>query len=160
MPIFLTDISRRQSPVVEVDEYVPVTITWPGYRALTDSPSGVMLETGGCLLEVKVDRASGELVELVVVDARRRDLVQESAILRLPAFEPGVPCLDIGHADAGKASRSVARLHRDGLDVSLAEEEVVRWVGEQHCVMGFSASGGLTRLLIHLEPDEVELAFG
>lgn len=159
MAIFLADVTPWGSPTVEADEYVPVTITWPGYLRLSDSPKSMMLDAGGCLLEVKTDRSSGELVELIVVDARRRDLVQEPAPLGPPAFESGTPCLDVQEAEEGITGPSVSRLHPNGLDVSLTPEDVTRWVGDSRCVLGFSPSGELARMVIRLDPADVRLAF-
>lgn len=160
MLVFLANVNQRERPTVEVDEYVPVTLTWPGYLRLSDSPNSVMLDAGSCLLEMKVDRYSRELVELVIVDVRRTDLIRESVPLESPIFESGIPCLEFRDTEGRSTSLLKSRLYFDGLDVLLAAEEVVRWVGDPCCVMGFSASDRLARVLIRLDPVDASLAFG
>lgn len=158
MSAFLARVDRPENPELEVDDYVPVTCTWPGYLRLSDKPSVAMLDSGGCLLELKVNRTSGQVVELVVVDVRQKGLIRESTAIDYPAFEHGTPCFEF--QDSGDDFGLVApRLHSDGLDIALASEEAVRWIGSPHCVMGFSSRGRLARLMIRLDPEDVSQVF-
>ncbi|MYT22898.1 hypothetical protein GTW69_21870 [Streptomyces sp. SID7760] len=153
-----------EGPTVEVDEYVPVTLTWPGYFRMSDSPKSLMLDVGGCFVEIKVDRSSGELLEVIVVDAPRSGLLRSSDPLVIPGFEPGIPCLDVSEEEDWAADaaldRIAPRLHSDGLDLTLRSQEAVRWIGGPRCRMGFSPEDELVRLSISLEPPDTEVAFG
>lgn len=57
-------------PLVEFDDYVPVTITWPDYFRIEEAPDTRMCVSAGCIVEVKTRKGSVDVVELVVVTAR------------------------------------------------------------------------------------------
>ncbi|MCX5129477.1 hypothetical protein [Streptomyces sp. NBC_00347] len=159
MSVYLARVNQSHSPQVEVDEHVPVTLTWPRYHRVAEPPASMMLELGGCLFEVKTDRSNGELIELILVDVQRRNLVRVPTPLEWQDFTPGVPCLNSEEESEESANSMQARLHPDGFHMTLSPERVAQWIGDQNCIFGFSSSDRLTDILIRLSPEDAGLAF-
>ncbi|MCX5300298.1 hypothetical protein OG898_28080 [Streptomyces sp. NBC_00193] len=159
MSVYLARVNKSPSPQVEVDEYVPVTLTWPRYHTVSEPPASMMLELEGCLFEVKTDRSNGELIELILVDVQRKNLVRVPAPLEWQDFTPGVPCLNSEEEPEESANSMQARLHPNGFHMTLRSEKVTQWIGDQNCIFGFSSSDRLANILIRLSPEDVGLAF-
>lgn len=88
-------------PVVEHDPYVPVTVTWPRYHRTADF-AYAMYGRGEPVLELKVDRGSGALVELVCLGAAEpSELAPDSAAVPSDPG-PGVPVFDLERSETGR----------------------------------------------------------
>lgn len=139
----------RGGHTVEIDEYVPLTIQWPGYARLRQAPQSVALDVGTSLVEVKTDLDSGEVVELVLVDVSRPE--DSYAPLLLPAVtESGVPLMSYDESTRGSSGGGV-HLYTDGLCVRFGQEPASRAVGDPTAVFGFSELGHLVEFDVRLD---------
>ncbi|AQS65612.1 hypothetical protein [Streptomyces pactum] len=138
---------------VEIDEYVPLTIQWPGYARLRQTPQTVVLDVGASLVEVKTDRDSGEVVELVLVDMGRLES-SDTPLLVTGTVESGIPLLSYDESTQDDSVSGV-HLHSDGLRVRFRQERTSRSVGDEEAVFGFSETGGLVEFEVRLGLDRM-----
>ncbi|GGS95612.1 hypothetical protein [Streptomyces violaceus] len=133
---------------VEIDEYVPLTIQWPGYARLRQAPQSVVVDVGASSVEAKTDRDSGEVVELALVDMGRPE--DSDAALLLPGVtESSVPLMSYDEASQDSSASGV-HLHSDGLRIRFAQERAFRAVGDTEAVFGFSEMGHLVEFDVRL----------
>ncbi|MFD4262620.1 hypothetical protein ACFWR9_34615 [Streptomyces sp. NPDC058534] len=138
---------------VEIDEYVPLTIQWPGYARLRQTPQAVVLDAGASLVEVKTDRDSGAVVELVLVDTGRPE--HSDTPLFVPrVLESGIPALSYAES-AQDGSVGGVQLYSDGLRVRFGQERVSRAVGDPDAGFGFSEAGHLVEFGVRLDLDRM-----
>ncbi|WP_329327889.1 hypothetical protein [Streptomyces luteogriseus] len=149
MSFTIQSVQPHGEPTVEIDEYVPVTIQWPGYGRLRQAPQSVVLEVGTSLVEVKTDRDSGEVVELVLVDMGQPE-DSDAPLLMAGVMESGVPLMSYAET-AQNDSASGIHLHSDGLRVRFGRKRASRAVGTPGAVFGFSDVGLLVELDVRLE---------
>lgn len=143
----------RAGHTVEIDEYVPLTVQWPGYARLREAPQSVVLDVGASLVEVKTDRDSGEVVELVLVDVGRPE--DSDAPLLVPsAVESGVPLM-LYDESIQVSSAGGVHLYADGLRVRFGQEGAARAVGDPMAVFGFSELGHLVEFDVRLDLDRM-----
>ncbi|MEU6177674.1 hypothetical protein [Streptomyces coeruleorubidus] len=143
----------HQGHTVEIDEYVPLTIQWPGYARLRRAPKSVVLDVGTSLVEVKTDRDSGEVVELILVHVGR--LENSNIPLVAPGvIESGVPLMSYAESSQD-SSAGVVRLYTDGLRVRFGQEPASRAVGDAEAVFGFSEMGHLVEFDVRLGLDRM-----
>lgn len=152
MKLKLLGVEPSSEPSVEIDEYIPVTAQWPAYTSLTSAPACLMLDVGASLVEIKTSETTGELVEIVLVDAKQLDSVD--ADLNFPTdFEPGSPILSIEEsADCGISG---VRRYSDGLDIHFAEVTPVRTVGSSRVLFRFSPKNELIGISLKFREAEM-----
>lgn len=110
-------------PDIEFDSYVPLTLTWPGYHRSLDAPRSYLMGGRGNYLELKFERSSGELVEVVLVSAASitlRDVdsaasvVDERAVL--PVFD-----LHTLNSDSAEGVQVYITAYVDMLEIRIGE---------------------------------------
>ncbi len=132
---------------VELDEYVPLTVQWPGYARLRQAPTSVVLAVGPSILEVKTDGDSSEVVELVLFTLAKPE--SSTSGLSVPeAVEPGVPLMSFD--ESVPPGSGGVRLYADGLSLGFGEGCPVRWVGDSGAVFGFCHEGILIEFNLRL----------
>ncbi|MDX3750612.1 hypothetical protein PV734_29070 [Streptomyces sp. AK08-02] len=135
-----------------MDEYVPLTVQWEGYSRLQDAPRSVVLEIGESLVEVKTDRNSGEVVEVVLLDLVRPECVEDVLDITETKIDPGVPCVSFDESDL-EGSNCEVRLYADGLQIRFADGRAARRFGDTKAMFGFSDPGRLVEFKVRLKPD-------
>ncbi|MGK5696269.1 hypothetical protein ACSNOJ_25830 [Streptomyces sp. URMC 128] len=140
--------------VVEIDEYVPLTIQWPGYARLRQAPHSVVLDVRASLIEIKTDHDSGEVVELILAHVVRPE--DSDIPLGVPgAIESGVPLMSYTGSSQDSSAGGV-RLYADGLRVRFGQESATaRAVGDPAAVFGFSEQGHLVEFDVRLNFDRM-----
>lgn len=88
-------------PVVEHDPYVPVTVTWPRYHRTADF-AYAMYGRDEPALELKVDRGSGALVEMVCLAAAEPSEVALDTAAVPSDPETGIPVFDLESSETGQ----------------------------------------------------------
>lgn len=140
---------------IEIDEYVPLTVQWSGYSRLQEAPRSVVLGAGASLVEVKTDRESGEVVELILVDLGQPENVDASLSASAPAFiDSGVPRVSFKESSQDRSAGGVG-LYVDGLRLRLGEGPTARVVGSPDAAFGFSEPGHLVEFDLRLRPDRM-----
>ncbi|MEU4985919.1 hypothetical protein [Streptomyces sp. NPDC021969] len=141
----------RGEHTVEIDEYVPLTIQWPGYAHLRQTPQTVTLDVGASLVEIKTDRDSGETVEFVLVDMSHPE-ISETPLSIPDIMESGIPLLSYDGSDQDDSASGV-HLHADGLRVCFSQERATRIVGIPGTVFEFTEMGQLVQFNVLLGLD-------
>ncbi|MFB7931652.1 hypothetical protein ACFC4C_21370 [Streptomyces sp. NPDC056039] len=72
-----------------------------GVAHLRQAPQSIVLDVGASLVEVKTERDSGEMVELVVVDVSRPE-DSNAPLLLSGVTEFGVPLMSYGESGTGR----------------------------------------------------------
>jgi uncharacterized protein YuzE len=94
MKLELLGMKPGEAPFVEIDECVPVAIQWPGYALLQQASKCLVLDASESLIEVKVDAEDGEVMGVVLVNAR--GVTRTDSPISLPsAIEAGIPVIGI-----------------------------------------------------------------
>ena len=135
---------NMDDPAVEFDPYTPVTVTWPKYWQLLDTPLLVRFIDGDDLLEVKFHPGSGELLEIVLVNAPAIHLVDDTFS---PETRPESVMVRVDPA-AWARTHEFLRTYafQDRLVVFLSREDSVRWYGIGGVLFGADSSGSLAAL--------------
>ncbi|WP_282699630.1 hypothetical protein [Streptomyces sp. CC219B] len=134
-----------------MDEYVPLTVQWSGYSRLREAPRSVVLDIGTSLGEVKSDRDSDEVVEIVLVDIGRPEVTD--TLLSSPAVVgSGVPLMVFDESPQDCSAGGV-RLCRDGLQIRLKEGLAAKGVGDKEAIFCFSDLGHLVEFDVRLAAD-------
>ncbi|MER6342593.1 hypothetical protein ABT258_37710 [Streptomyces tendae] len=141
----------RGEHTVEIDEYVPLTIQWPGYTLLQQAPRTAVLEAGASLIEIKTDCDSGEMVEFVLVDMGSPE-ISDDPLCVPDVVETGVPLLSYDESIRNE-SVSGAHLYSDGLRVSFGHDRVSQTIGASGAAFGFSEMGYLVEFNVLLGRD-------
>jgi hypothetical protein len=153
VPFTILGVNPAGEYFVEVDEYIPLTVQWSRYSRLREAPRSVVLDAGGSLVEIKTDRDSGEVVELVLVDIGRPERSDTS--LNAPAVtDSGVPLVAFDESPQGRSVGGVC-LFADGLRIHLGAGRAARGVGDSEAVFGFSDPGQLVEFDLRLDPDRM-----
>lgn len=133
---------------VEFDEYVPVTITWPGAYRLLDPPLYVRYSGLGRLLQLKFHPESRRLIELVLVSASGLRRVHES--LNLPAV--GATAMarwsDSAGEVAGEGGPPALTAFDDCLVLGISAVPPERWVGTEPVVFGLDRADQVTAISV------------
>lgn len=138
MKLELVGVKASDGPFVEIDDYVPVTIQWPGYRSLHGAPVCLMVSAGASLVELKLNAENGEIVELILVDVK--SVQAKPPVSRSSIRESGVPLIRVTDSSAAEQTGSVAHSN-EGLTVRFADRDVVREIGGGGVFLEFSAEG-------------------
>ncbi|MCM2517891.1 hypothetical protein NC658_32370 [Streptomyces griseoincarnatus] len=147
MPFAICGLQPQEGHHVEFDEYVPLTVQWPGYARLRQAPASVVLEAGSSIVEIKTDRDSSEVVELILVELAKPE--SSTATLPVPeAVEPGVPLMSFDESVTPGVGG--VRLYADGLSLRFGERRSVRGVGDSVAVFGFCDQGNLVEFDLRL----------
>jgi hypothetical protein len=115
-------------------------------------PQTVVLDVGA-LVEVKTDRDSGEVVELILVDLGHAE-GSDSPLATSCPLEPGIPLLTYDES-VDDGSVGGVQLHSDGLRVRFGQERASRAVGVPEAVFGFSETGHLVDFELRLDGDHM-----
>ncbi|MDQ1017754.1 hypothetical protein [Streptomyces afghaniensis] len=155
MPFTIHGVQLNEGHAVDIDEYVPLTIQWPGYARLQQAPHSVVPDVGASLVEIKTDRDSGEVVELKLVHIGRLEQSETSLVTPGP-IESGVPLMSYAESSQDNSARAV-HLHSDGIHIPVGQEPAARAVGEPTAVFGFSERGHLVEFDVGLDFDRMAL---
>ncbi|MEV7344271.1 hypothetical protein [Streptomyces sp. NPDC093544] len=148
-------MTPKREHFVEVDEDIPMTVQWAGYASLREAPRSVVLDAGASLVEVKTDRDTSEVVELVLIDIARPE--SREAPLDAPGvLDPGVPLVVFDESSQPQdRSAGGVRLYADGVRIRLGEGHAARGVGDSGAVFGFSDPGHWIKFDVRLDPDRM-----
>ncbi|MFF7795229.1 hypothetical protein [Streptomyces sp. NPDC007991] len=154
MPFTIQGVQPHEGHVVEIDEYVPMAIQWPGYARLQQAPHSVVLDVAASLVEIKTDHDSGEVVELILVHVVRPE--DSELPLGVPGtIESGVPLMSYTESSQDSSAGGV-RLYADGLRVRFGQESATaRAVGDPAVVFVFSEQGHLVEFDVRLDFDRM-----
>lgn len=151
MSFGILGLAPTRAHFVEVDEDIPMTVQWAGYASLREAPRSVVLDVGASLVEVKTDRDSGEVVEVVLIDIARPE--SRGALLSAPGVvDPGVPLVAFDGSSQDRSAGGV-RLYADGVRIRLGAGRAVRAVGDSDAVFGFSDPGRWVEFGVRLGRD-------
>lgn len=143
-------------PEVVIDEYVPVTVTWPEAHRLLDPPRYRTYSGAGRLLELKFHPHRHQLLEVVLVSAAG---IQRGEGSLEPSSEGGVvtACLseDGPETEDGELSRLIA--YDDCLVIGLAPKVPSSWVGTEPVLLGIDEASDVVALGVMWGPPEREL---
>ncbi|CCH31678.1 hypothetical protein ABZ816_25070 [Actinosynnema sp. NPDC047251] len=141
------------APDVELDVYVPFTLTWPGYRRMTDAPA--YYQVGGGMnahLELKFDRSSGVLVELAAISVTA--IAESAGNAPCPGTPPDdvLPVCDLAALGPQLAlgdDRALAfTAYPDAFDIRIGDREPVTHRGDA-VVFGLAADDTLASVRFH-----------
>lgn len=139
-----------------LDEYVPITITWPEARRLLDAPRYLSFGGSGRLLELKFHPQTRLLVEAVLVSAAG---VQQGGGSLSPESADGAVSGCLAQDDASVAERNdLSRLvvYDDCLLIGFGRPVPARWVGSRPVLLGVDDLSMVIALCVMWEPRERE----
>ncbi|ATM24817.1 hypothetical protein SMD44_p20034 (plasmid) [Streptomyces alboflavus] len=148
MKFKLLKVAPSEAPLIEIDEYVPLTLQWPSYFSLDATPESWMVGVGESLVEIKTCPATGVLVEIILVDAKGVQQ-EEGGITIPPDFDQGFPILGIEEPE--KHQEGEIHSYADGLKVLFMKAPVSRIIGDGGVFFGFSVAGYLVYASVTLE---------
>ncbi|WP_327429235.1 hypothetical protein [Streptomyces sp. NBC_01236] len=148
MSFKVAGVVSGEEPFVEVDDYVPLTVQWPGYSRLHDAPKCLMLDVGTSLIEVKLNGGTGEVVEIILVDAGRLEFV-DIPLPRPGTIELGIPLLSFAES-SGSHEMGRVSLHSDGLRICLEGGASGKAVGGDGVLFRISDQGSLLEVDVTL----------
>lgn len=138
--------------IVEFDEYLPVTITWPDALSL-DPPTYRRYASGGSVLELKFNPLSRRIVEAVLVTAS--DVRQVAASLAPVSSDK---LATVGWAERQTSERSKDTLllaaYQDFLLISLSVEPVAEWIGALPVYFGISQASCAVALCVQWDSSD------
>ncbi|WND23591.1 hypothetical protein [Streptomyces violaceus] len=143
----------REGHIVEIDDYVPLTVQWPGYARLQQAPRSVVLDVKASLVEIKTDHDSGEVVELILVHVVRPE-DSDNPLAAPGVIESGVPLMSYVESSQDSSAGGIC-LYADGLRVRFGQEPASRAVGDAGAVFGLSDIGHLVEFDARLGLDSM-----
>ncbi|MFC8192368.1 hypothetical protein ACFUMH_11995 [Cellulomonas sp. NPDC057328] len=135
-------------PLVEFDDHVPVTVTWPDYFTLEEAPTAHMCVSPGCIVEVKTRKGSSDVVELVVITARPPALQVIDSVLApngVKQWDEG-PSLTLPSDDDLPAPRPL--IFHDCFVLAWGEIGGVRWRRAGELQFGLNSSCSVLALAV------------
>jgi hypothetical protein len=140
-------ISASGAPDIEVDPYVPVTATFPGYRTYADAPRSVVLRGAGAIVELKVRAATGELVEVVVPSGVPVGAAGAFGVVVL-GHEDVVPLLAFPDDAATYEAETGLSVREDAVEIRLSADAPVVFGGTAEVRFGCGEDGGLVLIVV------------
>lgn len=145
------------APDVVVDEYGPVTVTWPEAQRLLDPPRYVRFAGAGRLLELKFHPQTRQLIEAVLVSAAGAERGEGSLSPGSTDRAAGA-CLAEGIETANE-EHELSRLvgYDDCLVIGLAPPMPTAWTGTRPVLFGLDDSSDVVALCVVWEAGEREI---
>jgi hypothetical protein len=153
VPFTIHGAQPHEGHVVEIDEYVPLTIQWPGYARLQQAPQSVVLDVRGSFVEIKTHHDSGEVVELILIHVVRPE-ISDTPLAAPGVIESGVPLMSYDESTHDGSVGGV-HLYTDGLRVRFRQEDATQAIGDPAAAFGFSVLGHLVEFDVRLDLDRM-----
>lgn len=140
------------APDVEIDPYVPVTVTFPAYHEPEPLRSTVLHGPGG-VVELKVRAATGEVVEVVVPTGTP---IAAPGPLAPPALDHSgsVPTLEFPDAPARHEAPVTLTVHQDAVVLTLGSEPPITFGGTARTQFGVDSSGHLAVIAVAVSAEQ------
>lgn len=143
------------TPDIEVDPYVPVTVTFPGYRHPEPPRSVVLRGTGGGgIVELKVRAATGELVEVVVPSGVPAEAAGAFGAVPLE-HEDAVPVLAFPDDSPTYDAEVALAVREDAVEIRLSDTAPAVFGGTQDVRFGCGEDGELALIVVRVSADQV-----
>lgn len=143
------------APDIEVDPYVPVTVTFPGYRH-PEAPRSVVLHRpgGGGIVELKVRAATGELVEVVVPSGVPAEVAGSFGGVPLEE-QDAVPVLAFPDDSPTYDAEVALSVREDAVEIRLSEAAPATFGGTRDVRFGCGENGELVLIVVRVSADQV-----
>lgn len=139
-----------EEPRIEFDPYTPVTITWPGYDRLLETPRYAHAKRGTNFVEFKLHPDSGELIEIVLAAAGDATVELRPAPAVVPIVAEAVPVVSRG-APSAPGDRVWVAVFDDAVEVRGPEGIARHVVSSGPVAFEFDADGNLLRFVLRLD---------
>ena len=139
-------------PSIGYDPYIPVTVTWPGYRRSLDAPVSLCLSGQGGFLELKFGVGDRRLVELVLVYGV---VSVRDEPLPVTAFAPGPAAAAVALSRDEKVRHALSGdlplpqiAYRDALEIRFSDRPPEAVTTGPSVGFGALATGELTSIYV------------